>query len=67
MPAPKIPPKSQEKPLNPYRDAVERLAYSYWEARNGEPGSAEQDWYRAESELQAADLFPERASTAQAA
>ena len=28
-----------------------RLAYSYWEARGGADGSAEQDWARAEQEL----------------
>jgi hypothetical protein len=27
------------------------LAYSYWEARGGQYGSAEEDWFRAEQEL----------------
>lgn len=30
---------------------IARLAYSYWEARGGCGGSAEDDWYRAEQEL----------------
>ncbi|MBZ5576886.1 MAG: DUF2934 domain-containing protein [Acidobacteriia bacterium] len=35
------------------RDASEiaRLAYSYWEARGCQGGSAEEDWLRAENEL----------------
>jgi len=33
------------------REQVARLAYSYWEARGFQGGSAEDDWYRAESEL----------------
>lgn len=27
------------------------LAYSYWEARGAQDGSAEEDWFRAEQEL----------------
>ena len=34
--------------------AVARLAYSYWEARGFQGGSAEEDWLRAEAELQLA-------------
>jgi len=30
---------------------VERLAYSYWEARGCPDGSPEEDWFRAEDEL----------------
>jgi len=30
-----------------------RLAYSYWEARGGSHGSAEEDWLRAEQEMKA--------------
>ncbi|MCC7175443.1 MAG: DUF2934 domain-containing protein [Bryobacterales bacterium] len=30
---------------------IARLAYSYWEARGGQGGSAEEDWLRAEQEL----------------
>jgi hypothetical protein len=33
---------------------IARLAYSYWEARGRQGGSAVEDWFRAESELQAA-------------
>jgi hypothetical protein len=32
------------------REEVARLAYSYWEARGRQGGSAEEDWYRAEKE-----------------
>ena len=32
-------------------EEIARLAYSYWEARGSSPGSAEEDWYRAEEEL----------------
>lgn len=39
--------------LEPALDYEEtaRLAYSYWEARGGEGGTAEDDWYRAEAAL----------------
>ncbi|MGH9594607.1 MAG: DUF2934 domain-containing protein [Bryobacteraceae bacterium] len=30
---------------------VSRLAYSYWVARNFQPGSQAEDWFRAENEL----------------
>ncbi len=33
------------------RDAVARLAYSYWEARGFTGGSSEEDWLRAEREV----------------
>jgi hypothetical protein len=33
------------------RDAIARLAHSYWLARNGHGGSPEDDWLRAEQEL----------------
>lgn len=33
------------------REAIARLAYSYWEARGCCGGSAEEDWLRAEREL----------------
>jgi hypothetical protein len=33
--------------------AIARLAYSYWEARGSQGGSAEEDWLRAEHELKA--------------
>ena len=32
-------------------DKIARLAYSYWEARGYQHGSAEEDWYRAEGEI----------------
>lgn len=39
--------------LTQYPDPAEtaRLAYSYWEARSCQGGSAEEDWLRAEQEL----------------
>lgn len=40
--------------LEPDRDQIARLAYSYWEARGGEGGSPEDDWFRSERELRAA-------------
>jgi len=33
---------------------IARLAYCYWEARGRQEGSAAEDWFRAERELQAA-------------
>ena len=33
------------------REEIARLAYSYWEARGYQGGSAEEDWFRAEREL----------------
>lgn len=35
----------------PKAEAIAVLAYSYWEARGGQGGSAEEDWLRAELEL----------------
>jgi hypothetical protein len=35
----------------PTREEIERLAKSYWAARGGQDGYAEQDWLRAEKEL----------------
>jgi hypothetical protein len=40
---------TQELVVN--RDAVARLAYSYWEARGFIGGSPEEDWLRAEREI----------------
>jgi len=34
-------------------DEIAKLAYSYWEARGYEGGSPEEDWLRAEQELNA--------------
>jgi hypothetical protein len=38
-------------PPSPSHDDIARLAYLYWEARGGQHGSHEEDWYRAEHEL----------------
>jgi hypothetical protein len=38
-------------PPVPSHEEIARLAYSYWEARGGQHGSPQEDWYRAESEL----------------
>jgi hypothetical protein len=35
----------------PTQEEISRLAYSYWEARGGQGGSAWEDWFRAEEEL----------------
>jgi hypothetical protein len=35
----------------PTDDQIAELAYSYWEARGGQGGSAWEDWFRAEQEL----------------
>ena len=32
-------------------EEIARLAYSYWDARGFQGGSAEEDWFRAEQEL----------------
>ena len=32
-------------------EEIERLAYTYWEARGGLGGSPEEDWLRAEEEV----------------
>jgi hypothetical protein len=44
---------SEHKDLLLSHDDVSRLAYSYWETRGCEAGSADEDWYRAEAELKA--------------
>lgn len=35
----------------PTREAIAKLAYSYWEARGYQGGSEQEDWLRAEAEL----------------
>ena len=35
----------------PTHDEIAALAYSYWETRGGQGGSACEDWLRAEQEL----------------
>jgi hypothetical protein len=39
------------KLYQPSHDEIARLAYSYWQARHGQGGSAYDDWLRAEKEL----------------
>jgi Protein of unknown function (DUF2934) len=36
---------------NPTHEQIAALAYSYWEARGRQNGSAEADWLRAEQQL----------------
>jgi len=38
-------------PARPTHTEIARLAYSYWEARGRQGGSALEDWLRAEREL----------------
>jgi hypothetical protein len=38
----------------PAREEIARPAYCYWEARGGDGGSPEDDWFRAQRELRAA-------------
>ena len=35
----------------PTHDEIERMAYSFWEMRGRNNGSAEEDWHRAERTL----------------
>jgi hypothetical protein len=37
--------------LNGRHEKIARLAYSYWEARTGQGGSPEEDWFQAEREV----------------
>ena len=37
---------------NPEKEKVAQLAYSYWVQGGRRDGTAEQDWFRAEAELQ---------------
>jgi hypothetical protein len=58
LPAPVIPEPAETRPAIPEGaeergEAIARLAYSYWEARGCQGGSPEEDWFRAEQELQA--------------
>jgi len=41
-------------------EEIGRLAYSYWEARGCQGGSPEEDWFRAEQELQSQQTGPKR-------
>ena len=40
------------------REAISRLAYSYWEARGWQGGSPEEDWLRAEAEMRGVIAAP---------
>lgn len=44
-------PVPSEAEYNPEPEEIARLAYSYWEGRGRQGGSAEEDWNRAEQEL----------------
>jgi len=39
-------------PRTPTQEEIAALAYSYWEARGRQGGSPQEDWARAERELQ---------------
>ena len=39
--------------IQPAQEEIAALAYSYWEARGCQGGSAEEDWLRAEQQLRA--------------
>jgi Protein of unknown function (DUF2934) len=41
---------SDVQQTDPDREAIARIAYSYWEARGYQGGSPEEDWCRAEQE-----------------
>jgi DUF2934 family protein len=40
---------------NARREEIEKLAYRLWEERGAPLGSPDDDWYRAEQELQRSD------------
>jgi hypothetical protein len=44
-------PAVQAQQTEPTYEAIAALAYSYWEARGYQGGSAEEDWLRAEREI----------------
>jgi hypothetical protein len=45
-------PVDLKRPSDASMQAISKLAYSYWEARGFQDGSAEEDWLRAEAEIQ---------------
>jgi Protein of unknown function (DUF2934) len=45
-------PKSEPPAPTSAHDEIALLAYSYWEARGQQGGSAEEDWLRAEREFE---------------
>jgi hypothetical protein len=59
-PLPPSSPISYEEPASASLDerAVAVLAYQFWEERGRPEGSPEEDWYRAERELQLRSLVP---------
>ncbi len=46
-----------ESDFEPTREEIAALAYSYWESRGCQGGSAEEDWLRAEQELRSQTRF----------
>ena len=46
------------------REAISRLAYSYWEARGCQGGCPEEDWLRAETEIRSTIAAPVTPSSA---
>lgn len=42
-----------EQPSQDYREEIARLAYYLWQARGEPDGSPEEDWFRAEREIEA--------------
>jgi hypothetical protein len=50
---PLVPPAEEVR--KPGHDDIARLAYSHWEARGRQGGSAGEDWLRAERELRERD------------
>lgn len=48
-----VQPAQSAPSCEPSRAEIAQLAYSYWEARGYQGGSAHEDWLRAEGELRA--------------
>ncbi len=51
---------------SPAREQIAQLAYSFWQARGCQGGSPEEDWYRAEQDLQTKPLESKMASSGSA-
>ena len=54
------------RPIARPHEEIARIAYGFWEERNGYGGSADDDWYRAEREWdgeKGADKYPARCHT----
>ncbi len=43
--------EAEDEMSAPTQQEIAQLAYSYWESRGGQGGSAWDDWFRAEREL----------------